>query len=256
MTPSEQVRAKFQQAHQHAAAMGGHIAAFLKDEPYEVHGEEEPSGDLAYKVRIKSRPPIAISLTLGDAVHNARTALEHLAWQLVIANGGTPGKGTGWPTTDNPKSATSRLKGASPQVLDLIMNSIKPFPGGDERFPLLHALDVEDKHHAIVPVGAANKYMNLHHSVKLPGMDDFGHEVVIGIPPADRQFPLSDGLKIGGVMKAARVETDIARMGTSFTFDLCFGSDSASAGEPLIPTIPDLISGVERAVAPLMALLK
>lgn len=226
-------------------------------EPYGVYREEESeSGDLVFKAITKSEPPIELSLTLGDAVHNARTALDHLVWQLVIANGGTPGKDTCWPTTDKPTTAQVRLRGASPRVFDMIMNQIKPFPGGDERFPRLHELDIEDKHHAIVPVGCANTFMNLHVEMKLPGSDRGPIAMpVIGIPPLDRKYPLADGVEVGRVMKAARAESDHFSMKTSFVFDLCFSSDSAPAGEPLVPTIPDLIQGIEGAVGPLIDLL-
>ena len=42
------------------------------------------------------------SLMVGDFLHNARSALDHLAWQLVILDGGTPGEHTQFPVRESP----------------------------------------------------------------------------------------------------------------------------------------------------------
>src|SRR5919199_1097563 len=39
--------------------------------------------------RVPAVPPV-LSAIIGDAIHNLRVSLDHLAWQLVIATGGTP----------------------------------------------------------------------------------------------------------------------------------------------------------------------
>lgn len=56
----------------------------------------------AQRLRLDYPPPSrrtadAWSAIAGDAIHNARSALDHLAWQLVLANGGTPGRPTSFP---------------------------------------------------------------------------------------------------------------------------------------------------------------
>lgn len=259
MTPSGQIRAKFRQAHRHTAALQQHIADFLAREPFEVFdAEDQETGDLIYVVKIKEEPPDDLSLALGDAVHNARSALDHIAWHLVRANGHTPDRKTYFPIGKDPqhyRRVRSSLRGASAQVFDLVDNTIKPYRGGDDRFALLHDLDIEDKHHMIVPVGASHRSFNLHLSAKLPRSGKVVEAPVVQMAPADRQYPLSDGAVIFRVGAAARHPNDLVSMKFSFTFDLCFSPDSASAGEPIIPTIPDLIQGVETAVSPLIELL-
>jgi hypothetical protein len=41
--------------------------------------------------------PTILSAIIGDAIHNLRVSLDHLAWQLVIADGGTPNEDTTFP---------------------------------------------------------------------------------------------------------------------------------------------------------------
>jgi hypothetical protein len=60
-------------------------------------------------------PPV-LSAIIGDAVHNLRVSLDHLAWQLVLATGKTPGGDTSFPifTTRLPGSGRSRLPTSGP----------------------------------------------------------------------------------------------------------------------------------------------
>ena len=53
-------------------------------------------------------PPQAISLILGDAVHNMRSALDHLVYQLVIANAVLPTDKTMFPICDTEEGFLSQ----------------------------------------------------------------------------------------------------------------------------------------------------
>lgn len=53
-------------------------------------------------------------MVIGDAVHNARAALDHLVWQLVLAAGNTPNRRTGFPVAEDDRNfrrAASALRG-------------------------------------------------------------------------------------------------------------------------------------------------
>jgi hypothetical protein len=48
-------------------------------------------GKLTCDARIPDAPPVhKWGLVVGDVLHNLRSALDHLAWQLVLANGKSP----------------------------------------------------------------------------------------------------------------------------------------------------------------------
>jgi hypothetical protein len=102
------------------------------------------------------------ALMIGDAVHNLRSALDHLAWQLVIANGGGHAITTQFPihasdTRKNPYTGQIEARpcevagGIHPDALDIIKR-VQPYNGGDEGDKLwrIHELDVIDKHRYLI----------------------------------------------------------------------------------------------------------
>jgi len=70
----------------------------------------DSAGNLSFLVRIREDPPAEWSAIIGDAVHNARSALDHLAFALVEANGGSADENTTFPITDKPEGYGDRLR--------------------------------------------------------------------------------------------------------------------------------------------------
>lgn len=258
---AEEVRLKFERSRHHLAELQGGIKSYLVREPFNVHSEEdEATGDLVYLVEVREQPPVALSLPLGDAVHCARSALDYLAWQLVIAGGGTPNTTTMFPISETEDKFNTdykrRLRGASALAMASV-RALQPFGGGDDRFWRLHRLDIEDKHRLLVPVGAAHASVNV--SFVFADIDPaFAgmNPVMLDLNPEDRQSPLQDGAEIYRVMRAAR-ESASQGMGDahSFNFDVAFGEGVIVSGAPIMPTLEDLIHGVESSVAPLFQFL-
>ncbi|MEU9631573.1 hypothetical protein AB0D89_32925 [Streptomyces luteogriseus] len=255
MSRAAGVRLKFERSRHHTAQLERAIHDYLEQQPFAVYEtEEEETGDLVYRVKVRKTPPTELSLLLGDAIHNARAALDYLAWQLVIAGGGIPGTLTAFPISKSEKefnkSYQAKLKGSSQEALAAVQ-ALRPFSGGDERFWRLHGLDIEDKHHLLVAVGAAHRSVNV--SFEVPGIEP----VVLPLNPSDRAYPLRDGTEVFRVMRAARESAEQGVGGAnSFDFEVAFGEAGIVSGEPIIPTLSDLITGVESAVAPLFALLE
>lgn len=82
------VWAKFDRAANHLDALNNEIAAYRRSRPYNLI--RQPDVDVArYVARIKP-PPVEIQILIGDAIYNMRSALDHLAWELVLENGGKP----------------------------------------------------------------------------------------------------------------------------------------------------------------------
>ena len=75
-----------------------------------------------YIVRIAGspRPPESLPLLIGDCVHNLRSALDHLMWQLVVANHKKPSNKTQFPVSvdsdDFWRRAGDDMAGAHPEV--------------------------------------------------------------------------------------------------------------------------------------------
>ncbi|MBF9071729.1 hypothetical protein [Streptacidiphilus fuscans] len=254
MDRAADVSLKFQRAHEHIAQLSEGITGFVATEPFAVE-ESEEQGDLVYRVRVREAPPRELSLALGDAVHDARSALDYLAWQLVRAGGSTPCTSTYFPITRDEQTFMAKyrsdLRGATKEALDAV-RQLRPFGGGDDRFWRLHKLDIADKHHLLLAVGAAHQSVST--SIAPPGWP--GDPFTLPLVPADRQYPLTDGSEVFRVMAAAR-EPGAPSGQPSFTFEIAFSDDTQVVkGEPILPTISDLITGIEETVVPLKEFLQ
>jgi hypothetical protein len=83
---------KVKRANVHLSFLDEQIQGFIDSEPYKV--ETEPGSQagevLLYANALREPPTQEWSAIVGDVVHNLRSALDHLVWQLTLANGHTP----------------------------------------------------------------------------------------------------------------------------------------------------------------------
>jgi hypothetical protein len=87
-------------AGEHLKTLEAEWQAFLDEDPspYTFVGEFDPeSGWHVVRLRIRKDPPLRLSVIVGDAVHNLRSALDHLVWKLVEENGAVPGEWNHFP---------------------------------------------------------------------------------------------------------------------------------------------------------------
>jgi hypothetical protein len=97
---------------------------------------------------------------IGDVVHNLRSALDHLAWQLVEASGGTPRDRPGEPQTAFPIRTEAPRNGlrihgdVAPPALKVVETlqpyNVLPESPADADLWHLHRLDIIDKHHGLL----------------------------------------------------------------------------------------------------------
>jgi hypothetical protein len=114
---------------------------------------------------------------MGDCLHNLRSSLDHLAWQLVLADGGTPTTRTDFPIfkceglfrehKKSKKAPTGVVGGVSQQAAALI-ESLQPYnrtDGSPEEHPLwvVHHLNIIDKHRrlSLTTLGRTNTQTTL-----------------------------------------------------------------------------------------------
>lgn len=259
------VRVKVERAKEHIDNLEPLVQGFLQSKPYEVFPYNEPdTGDLVYKAKVLAQPPLWWSAVIGDAIHNLRSSLDLLICELVRAEGKEVKPNTGFPVFKNAVAFTNafksgppgQIKGAPKVAVDLIKKA-KPYKGGDEAFWRLHQLDITDKHKLLVPVGAAYRSVILDFARAFDNIPDLPPKFVlprdfsmpIGLRPADRQFPLKDGVELFRV--PAQVRNDpMAQVHNNpqFTFEVAFGEGEVVKGEPLLPTLPQLAQFVEEFI--------
>ena len=98
--------------------------------------DSETGEYVIYAHNVPVVPPEA-AVILGEFFFDLRSALDHLAWQLVLLDGGTPGENTSFPIRSTlfnkkgdliPTQLTPRLK--SQTILDLL-EDVQPYRGVD-----------------------------------------------------------------------------------------------------------------------------
>lgn len=145
---------KIEQAKTHLTNLSAASDRFIQSQPFAVDRKPNPeSGYEDFYLYFMSRiepVPGEISLLAGDAIHNVRSALDHLACQLVIANGNTISDRTAFPiskgTTIHEASFAAQVEGMSLDSKDKI-RSLEPFKDGKGHdLWVLHKLDIADKH--------------------------------------------------------------------------------------------------------------
>jgi hypothetical protein len=93
----EGVRRKLDRAKEMIEEIYDAVVGYIAEEPYEVVGEFNPETS-EYVIRGKvTKPTRKIGIIAGDAAHNLRSALDHLAWQLALLNTATPYRLTQFP---------------------------------------------------------------------------------------------------------------------------------------------------------------
>ena len=87
-----QITPKVERAKKHVGDVNTEILSFIKTNPYTVATKRDPqTRNLIYYVGDVQPVPATVALMAGDAIQNMMSALDHLAYQLVLAG-----------TNDNP----------------------------------------------------------------------------------------------------------------------------------------------------------
>jgi len=157
MGAQREIRLKLSRAEKHLCDLDAAIRFFCESKPYRISVKPHPVAEIDYvRLFVESVTPVPaeIGLIIGDAVHNLRSALDHLAFQLVLANGKTPVTTTEFPISDPAKQYTpafeSRKIESVPSKAKDIFRSIQPAHTGDMTLWNLQTLDIADKHRLLI----------------------------------------------------------------------------------------------------------
>ncbi len=156
----QRVKLKIDRAGEYLEELHKEVEAYLDGRPYEVVREPREGGNPLLICKVNRLPPLRLSVLLGDFLHNLRSSLDHLAWQLVLANGGTPDTGTSFPVFEkrrdfkkfkkNRETTTGVVGEVAGEAADLI-EGLQPYnnaAGSPREHPLwiLSKLNNIDKH--------------------------------------------------------------------------------------------------------------
>lgn len=89
MSRESQVKLKIKRAKEHVADLEQELRAFFDTNPYKIPTKRDPqTHKLIYYVASADPIPECVPLITGDIIQNLMTALDHLAYQLVLSDTG------------------------------------------------------------------------------------------------------------------------------------------------------------------------
>jgi hypothetical protein len=247
---TELVRCKVKRAKHHIEYFDGRVHQFFTGvpDPYPIIRQNDPeTGDLIFKMGKCLPIPEDFPAIIGDILQNLRTSLDHLAWQLVLANGGMPTQQTGFPIAESSEKFEAvicrKVKGMSQDAIKKI-RALNPYGGANEDLWGLHELNNTDKHRLLFVVGAAHTGIDvdvtkLHRGVNIGSVRFF-------LKPRDYAWPLKDGKEIYRIFKGAR-ELHVDE-NPNFTFQMAFGDAEVMKGEPMLPPLHQLADFIDSII--------
>jgi hypothetical protein len=195
------IRIKIARANEHLSELRRRLDDFGRSKPYSIVVETDPeTGDQLFKMdREPERPPdLAV---IGDVLYNLRSALDHLAWQLVIKAGGSPNSRTALPIfNDSAKfhgpRAQAKMAGMNNAMRVAIQNHQPCFGRNANRNQALWSLEEYgniDKHRRplLVPISTQDTLWSPGgHPVHVHKGPVHKGTVLVRFPPAHHQAQL------------------------------------------------------------------
>ena len=232
--------------------------AFFDGEPYGIEVKRDQEDRPVYFVQRAQDPPPLIAAIAGDAIQNLRSALDHVAYELVMTNvsGARPLGHVYFPIAESKAKYDAKkakqLKGVSPAVIDAI-DSLRPYKGGDDVLWLLHSLNNIDKHRLLVTVGSFYRSVDLGGHITRKMAKQFPH--LTEMPELSAFFRLEGAppLRVGDDLLSLEPGGDVDPH-MQFRFHLAFHEVGICEGEPLMDTLINMVDAVEGVVARLDSL--
>lgn len=257
------VRAKTERAEQHIRDVEGAIRAFRLD-AYDV-GEktDAQTGQCVYYLSRADEVPPFLGCIIGDAIHNLRSALDHLAMQLHIAGDGGQDDRIYFPIFDSAERYETEMLGekqSARQDAVKLFNETEPYQGGaGHNLWLLNKLNNIDKHRRLNVVGVNFGGFWTHPDVirRLKASAKANPAIIATeMPPGYyfRTMDRSDPLKVGDELFRcpARAKLDAY---DEFTFEVAFCEPSVVECQPVLEFLHDTSDLVRNIVDQFVPLL-
>lgn len=244
-----EARLKVGRARRHIVEFEQSAASMIRPPSLKLEALQSPTSAslVDYVLRVLREPPEDLPLILGDALHNLRAALDHLAIAVVEANGGN-GSGVYFPFGLNAahldqQISKKKFDRASADAVSLL-RTIAPRKDGNAELRAIHDLDIADKHKLILEVA---------HNAGLPSLDlDFITQTYFRLPDGVPSFsPVVDGAMLfsGPPDRGFQIGSSVEVIAV---FE--FGPGSPLAGSRISSKLRELAGLVDQTIAQFEAL--
>ncbi|HWA30051.1 MAG TPA: hypothetical protein VG867_03085 [Rhizomicrobium sp.] len=243
--PFPGARLKLDRAKRHITELDFAISEFLKENPHGIEIKTDGQGHLRVTAKMSEASTVGLSVIIGDAIHNLRSSLDHLAAGLIEMNDGTPGRNTAFPI-DAAESGfngniTSKLAGAA-DVAIAIVRAMKPYDTGNDGRPgnlnlvSLSRLDNDDKHLLLLASVAVARIGRI--LIKNPDGSVF-------LEMTDTEIGGNGDVNVLSVALADGMKVEASRQAT---FTIRFNGTSRFNGERVPETLRVLAKEVEKVI--------
>lgn len=251
---------KVERAKQHVKELEVELSTFRYTNPYKVATKRDSqTRRLIYYLTSVTPVPTIVSVLAGEIVQSLRSALDHLAYQLVLVGTGQPGPFSHvyFPIFDTAQkyeaSKLGQIKGMRQDAIDVI-DALNPYQGGNDALWRIHKLNNIDKHRLLMTVGSQMNSVDLGAQMAryvkgLPGWEGVTIPALF-LRPADPQFPLEAGDEL--FVDAPDAEPNEKMQ---FRFEVALSEPQVLEGEPVLETLHqmvDLVDNLLPAFAPLL----
>lgn len=131
-----------------------------KPAPHSSLGEfDAEAWEWVERFQVREEPPLRFGVILGDCLHNLRSSLDHVIWQVTLLDGETPNDSTQYPIASKSEAqfesmADRRIPGLSDRHRAMV-KSTQPYHRGNEAsahpLAMLATLSNMDKHQIVHP---------------------------------------------------------------------------------------------------------
>ncbi len=161
--PLDGVRKKLERAEKNIINLNGELNSFIDTGDYRtISDRDKESFGKALQYHSARPVPVEFSVLAGEVLYQLRSSLDHLVWQLVIANREIPTDRSEFPIfkikpseKDISQGFKRKIKGVGTGATAII-NSLQPYHAGpkaaDEPLWILHDLCRIDRHQELVMV--------------------------------------------------------------------------------------------------------
>jgi hypothetical protein len=225
------VKAKIGRSAEHVRDLNWEVEVFNRSNPYEVIPYEDlETGYRTLTVHVAKMPPPRLLLILGDAIHNLRSALDHLMQQLVIANARTPHQQTSFVIYKDiarfQNARSQRIHDIGTAANDLL-EPLCPYYGGNKALWTLDQLDIIDKHRLLITTGMSNVALSiLGGPIPLECFYPDSRSAIRTLPAGG---PVKDGTVLFRIHRSQKTPIYVD---PEFKFQVAFGE--VCEGEPLV----------------------
>jgi hypothetical protein len=240
MDPFDSSRRKIARAKEHLVDLKAKIDGFAGENPYIQVIEEDPErpGYQLHKIKLIKAMPEAFADSVGDAVNNLRSALDHACYAVAVASGNTAPRYAYFPFARDAGGLENSIRGNCkdiPQEIYPLLRSFEPYGGGNEILWTLNLICVADKHKILTPVGTG---------VMRPGNIEAKGGGFLSVP-------------INPVWDRTKQEVKFLTLGPGAAFDykfdfilfIAFDEIGTVTGEPVRHILDQISTEVERTVS-------